>query len=212
MIRCWRLDDGRQTLVLGSNRGRLAEVIYWGPRLPDEEDLTTLYEASALDVTGGMLDANPELSICPEATRSFPGQPGLIIRHGDGVPFLPKFCLEQADLGDGVLVLTYMDQDRVLLYRARFALDPETHIIEASAELEADAPMHLHWLSAPVFPAPQLSDEMIDFAGRWCGEFQMNRTEWSPGIRYRENRTGRTGHEHFPGLIVPVRGATNATG
>ncbi|MEO0668835.1 MAG: alpha-galactosidase [Pseudomonadota bacterium] len=212
MIRCWRLDDGRQTLVLGSNRGRLAEVIYWGPRLADEEDLTTLYEASALDVTGGMLDANPELSICPEATRSFPGQPGLIIRHGDGVPFLPKFCLEQADLGDGVLVLTYMDQDRVLLYRARFALDPETHIIEASAELEADAPMHLHWLSAPVFPAPQLSDEMIDFAGRWCGEFQMNRTEWSPGIRYRENRTGRTGHEHFPGLIVPVRGATNATG
>ena len=45
---------------------------------------------------------------------------------------------------------------------------------------------------------------MIDFAGRWCGEFQLNRTAWSPGIRYRENRTGRTGHEHFPGLIVPV--------
>ena len=116
MIRCWRLDDGRQTLVLGSMRGRMAEVVYWGPRLPDEEDLTTLYEAYALDVTGGMLDVNPELSICPEATRSFPGQPGLIIRHGDGTPFLPKFCLEQADLGDGVLVLTYMDQELSLIH------------------------------------------------------------------------------------------------
>ena len=212
MIRCWRLDDGRQSLVLGSDRGRLAEVVYWGPRLPDEEDLTTLYEAYTLDVTGGMLDANPELSICPEATRSFPGQPGLIIRNGDGTPFLPKFCLEQADLADNVLVLTYLDQDRTLTYRARFAIDPATHIIEASAELDAEQPMHLHWLSAPVFPAPQLSDEMIDFAGRWCGEFQMNRTPWSPGMRYRENRTGRTGHEHFPGLIVPVRGASNASG
>ncbi|MEO0401865.1 MAG: alpha-galactosidase [Pseudomonadota bacterium] len=212
MIRCWRLDDGRQTLVLGSDRGRLAEVVYWGPRLPDTEDLTTLYEAYTLDVTGGMLDANPELSICPEATRSFPGQPGLIIRNGDGSPFLPKFCLEQADLAEDVLILTYLDQDRTLTYRARFAIDPTTHIIEASAELEADHPMHLHWLSAPVFPAPQLSDEMIDFAGRWCGEFQMNRTPWSPGMRYRENRTGRTGHEHFPGLIVPVRGASNASG
>ena len=78
--------------------------------------------------------------------------------------------------------------------------------------LEADAPVHLHWLAAPVLPAPQLSDEMIDFAGRWCGEFQPNTTSWSPGMRYRENRTGRTGHEHFPGLIVPVRGATNTQG
>ncbi|MEO0379047.1 MAG: alpha-galactosidase, partial [Pseudomonadota bacterium] len=212
MISCWRLDDGRQSLVLGSDKGRLAEVVYWGPSLPETEDLTTLYEAYALDVTGGMLDANPELSICPEATRSFPGQPGLIIRAGDGTPFLPKFCLERADVAENVLILTYMDQDRVLTYRARFAIDPATHIIEASAEVEADQPMHLHWLSAPVFPAPQLSDEMIDFAGRWCGEFQMNRTPWSPGIRYRENRTGRTGHEHFPGLIVPVRGASNAMG
>ena len=78
MIRCWRLDDGRQTLILGSKRDRLAEVVYWGPRLPDDEDLETVYRAHELDVTGGMLDANPELSICPEATRTFPGQPGLI--------------------------------------------------------------------------------------------------------------------------------------
>ncbi|MEO0765661.1 MAG: alpha-galactosidase, partial [Pseudomonadota bacterium] len=103
MSACWRLDDGRQTLVLGSDRGRLAEVVYWGPSLPESEDLATLYEAYTLDVTGGMLDVNPELSICPEATRSFPGQPGLIIRNGDGTPFLPKFCLERADVGENVL-------------------------------------------------------------------------------------------------------------
>ena len=68
MIRTWRLDDRRQSLILGSRREHLAEVIYWGPRLPDEEDLEALYGANAIDVTGGMLDLNPELSICPEAT------------------------------------------------------------------------------------------------------------------------------------------------
>jgi alpha-galactosidase len=31
-------------------------------------------------------------------------------------------------------------------------------------------------------------------------------------MRFRENRTGRTGHEHFPGLIVPCTGATNTQG
>jgi len=212
MIRTWRLDDTRQTLVLGSYRDRLAEVIYWGPRLPEDENLDTLYSALALDVTGGMLDMHPELSLCPEATRSFPGQPGLILRAADGAPILPKFCLSQATQVDSLLTLIYRDDAADLTYTARFSLNPVTHIIEADAQIDAATPVHLHWLSAPVFPAPQQSDEMIDFAGRWCGEFQMNRTAWSAGIRYRENRTGRTGHEHFPGLIVPCRGATNATG
>ena len=70
----------------------------------------------------------------------------------------------------------------------------------------------MQWLAAPVVPAPQNGEDIIDFSGRWCGEFQLNRTKWSPGIRYRENRTGRTGHEHFPGLILPCHGATNTSG
>ena len=212
MIRNWRLDDGRQTLVLGSRNDHLAEVVYWGPRLPDGEDLETLYRANELDVTGGMLDANPELSICPEATRTFPGQPGLILRDGSGTPILPTFCFETADEDSTSLKLTFRDAKNGLSYTASLAIDPATHVIEAMAALECDSATHLHWLSAPVFPAPQLADEMIDFSGRWCGEFQMNRVPWSPGMRYRENRTGRTGHEHFPGLLVPCRGATNAAG
>lgn len=211
-VRSWRIEDGRQSLVLASRRDRLAEVVYWGPRLPEGEDAAALLAAGALDVTGGMLDANPELSICPEATRSFPGQPGLILRDADGAPFLPEFRFEAEEAAEGALVLTYSDRTGALTYRARFAIDPATHVVEAQATLEAARPMHLHWLAAPVLPAPQLSDEMIDVSGRWCGEFRLNRTAWSPGIRYRENRTGRTGHEHFPGLIVPCRGATNAQG
>ncbi|MDA4847674.1 alpha-galactosidase [Hoeflea poritis] len=212
MIQCWRLDDRRQTLVLGSHRKHLAEVIYWGPRLPDDEDLDTLFAVHAIDVTGGMLDLNPELSVSPEATRTFPGQPGLIVRASDGTQLLTKFCLVQAQEEPGRLNLFYTDENNGLTYSARFAINSRTHVIEAQAALESDEPIHLHWMSAPVMPAPQLSDEMIDVSGRWCGEFQLNRTVWSPGVRFRENRTGRTGHEHFPGLIVPCRGATNTQG
>ncbi|WP_424933314.1 alpha-galactosidase [Amaricoccus macauensis] len=212
MIRHWCLQDARQSIVLASENDHLPEVVYWGPRLPDGEDRTTLFRAYGIDVTGGMLDRNPELSICPEATRSFPGQPGLILRDGSGNPLLPKFCFEEAIEAPDRLELVYRDQTGLLTYRAIYTITPATHVIEARAVLESETPVNLHWLAAPVFPAPQLSDEMIDFAGRWCGEFQANRTAWSPGIRYRENRTGRTGHEHFPGLIVPCRGATNCHG
>ena len=210
MTTCWRLDDGRQTLVLGSAEGRLAEVIYWGRRLPDAEDLAVLHHAHRLDVTGGMLDANPELSICPEASRSFPGQPGLVLRDSQGAPVHPSFRLQGAEQAENALTLIYADGP--LTYTASFAIDPATHVIEAWAELSCSGPIRSDWLAAPVLPAPQLADEMIDFSGRWIGEFQLNRTRWAPGIHMRESRTGRTGHEHFPGLILPVRGATNTTG
>ncbi|MEP2782209.1 MAG: alpha-galactosidase [Pseudoruegeria sp.] len=212
MIQCWRLDDTRQTLVLGSHAGHLAEVVYWGARLPQSEDLETLYKAYQVDVTGGMLDQNPSLSICPEAARTFPGQAGLGLRAANGVPIRPKFNFQKADETGGTLVLAYTDATLALTYEARFRIDAETHVIETQAAVTSDAPIHLNWLAAPVLPAPQLSDEMIDFSGRWCGEFMLNRIPWSPGSHQRENRTGRTGHEHFPGLIVPCRGTTNTSG
>jgi len=199
-------------MVLAAHGDRLPEVVYWGVPLPMDEDLARLQAAHALDVTGGMLDSNPDPSICPEATRSFPGQPGLILRDGEGTPLLPKFCFRSADQTADDLTLVFEDTASLLTYTAHFSTDRHTRIITTRAVLEASRPVHLHWLAAPVLPGSQQCDEMIDFSGRWCGEFQMNRTPWSAGMRYRENRTGRTGHEHFPGLILPERGATNTQG
>ncbi len=207
----WRLDDGRQTLVLTTTGDRLPQVVYWGAALPAGENLATLHVANAIDVTGGMLDENPDLSLCPEAARSFPGQPGLVLRDTGGTPLLPSFCFDAADQSDG-LRLTYTDADNGLTLTFTFEADAETRLITCQTTLDATRPVHLHWLAAPVLPAPQQSVEVIDVSGRWCGEFQLSRTAWSAGIRYRENRTGRTGHEHFPGLIIPCVGTTNTGG
>jgi len=212
VISCWRLDDTRQTLVLASRCNRLPQAVYWGASLPPDEDLETLFAASEIDVTGGMLDENPELSLCPEATRSFPGQPGLTLRDQSGSPLLPSFRFDRAETTENALTLICEDAKNGLSYRAEFVIDPETHVLVMVSQISAQNPVHLHWLAAPVLPAPQLSDEMIDISGRWCGEFQLNRTAWSAGIHARENHTGRTGHEHFPGLLVPCRGATNTQG
>ena len=208
----WRLDDSRQTFVLAAKDGRLPQVIYWGAPLPLDEDLATINAAHAIDVTGGMLDENPALSICPEASQTFPGQPGLILRSEQGTLLLPAFSFESEDINTNAFKLVYGDASLGLRYTAYFHLTPDTHVITAHAELDADRPIHLQWFAAPVFPASQQSAEMIDFAGRWCGEFFPQRTDWNAGMRIRENRTGRTGHEHFPCLIIPEHGATNTLG
>ena len=216
-VRTWRIDDhdpetgARQTMAFAAEGDRLPQVIYWGPPLPSDAPLETLARADQIDITGGMLDANPDLSLCPEASRSFPGQPGMILRGHDGSPLLPRFTFASDDTSDG-LTLIYSDDANGLTLTFRFVPDTSTRIITCKTILEARKSIHLHWLAGPVLPAPQQSSEMIDVSGRWCGEFQLNRTAWSPGMRYRENRTGRTGHEHFPGLLIPCFGATNTQG
>ncbi|MFK7761790.1 MAG: alpha-galactosidase [Roseobacter sp.] len=212
MIQCWRLDDARQSFVLASINERCPQVVYWGAPLPAQEDLEALVAAQTADVTGGMLDAYPDLSLCPEAARSFPGQPGLVLRAEDGKPLVPKFTLDGVKTTSQNLIITCADAEQGLIYTAEIALDRDTHVLTCTAHLRAQNPVFLDWLAAPVLPAPQHSDEMIDFAGRWCGEFQPNTTPWTAGIRLRESRTGRTGHEHFPGLILPCHGATNTAG
>jgi alpha-galactosidase len=211
MINTYRLDDGHQTLVLASHNDRLPQVTYWGASLPADENLMVLFKANVIDVTGGMLDENPDLSICPEAARSFPGQPGLIVRDTEGTLLVPKFLVKTVDQSD-VLTFVCADNENGLTLTFGFDVDPETHVITCQTTLDATQPVHLHWLAAPVVPAPQQSDEIIDVSGRWCREFKLNRTAWSAGMRFRENLTGRTGHEHFPGLLIPTVGTTNTRG
>ena len=84
-----------------------------------------------------MLDQNPELSICPEATRSFPGQPGLVVRNMDGSPLLPQFCFSKAIENENALELIYEDQQNILNYSATFTINEKTHVITSFANITA---------------------------------------------------------------------------
>jgi alpha-galactosidase len=203
----WRLDAGDQTLAFASGGG-IPECIYWGPRLPGGEDLAQLAAAARADLTGGMLDVLPPLSLCPEAARSFQGQPGLVLAGTDGAPLLPAFTLARAEKGEGRLTFVSTAPGLTL-----------THVLAAEATgavtlrtlLEAERPVRVLWLAAPVLPGPQ-SGGIIDVSGRWTREFHLNFLPWTPGIRLRESRTGRSGHEHPPYAILAETGCTDTEG
>ena len=91
----WRLDCGSQTLLLGGGND-LAEVFYWGARLPDAEHPQTIWAATRLDYSGGVLDRVPSLSICPEISKTFAGHPGLRIRAATGERIEPQFVFVNA--------------------------------------------------------------------------------------------------------------------
>ncbi len=200
----WRVDAPGQTLVLASDGG-IPSAIYWGVSLPDGQDLEALRQVCERDVTGGMIDQLPDLSLCPEAGNSFQGQAGLVL-YRDAKPVYPRCKLIR---GDG---REFVCRDAAVGVTLTFKFEIEGGVIAASTLLEADEAMVVHHLAAPVLPGPQFGSEILDFTGRWIGEFQMESAPWRAGIHMREARGGRSGHEHPPIAYFPETGAQNTSG
>ena len=203
----WRIDTPAQTIALVT-QGGIPEVSYWGPRLPDTEDLAQLAASARLDLTGGMIDRLPSLSLTPESGRAFSGQPGLVVADASGAPLHPAFTFDRAEETEGSLRLISRAGGITLTH---VLTAQATGVITLQTLLDSDAPVRVQWLAAPVLPAPQQGG-MIDVSGKWTREFHLNHVEWTPGIRLREARTGRSGHEHPPYLILTGEGCTNTAG
>nr|WP_208103363.1 alpha-galactosidase [Rubellimicrobium sp. CFH 75288] len=189
-------------MVLATGGG-VPEAVWWGPALPPDEDLAELAQAARMDRTGGMLDVLAPLTLCPGPGEPWQGQPGLVLAAADGAPLVPRFRFSDAEEDDEALRLVSRAEGLTLIHS--FRTEP-TGVLVMRTRLESEAPVRMQWLAAPVLPAPQ-SGDILDFHGRWTREFHPVLTPWTPGIRLRESRTGRSGHEHPPWVLFPHEGA-----
>lgn len=206
----WRLDSSRQTLVFSAAQG-IPECLYWGTRLPDGENPEALLGNQQRPIPGASLDIPVPLSLCPEESQGWPGQPGLDISTPDGQRLLSAFRLESAEQSENTLTFVLSDQPTGLRLTHTITLNTNTETIKAQSTLEfteqsdpgdhSKPAIRVDWLSAPVLPVPDSVTRIMDFAGRWCGEFQPQTTDWQLGIHSRESREGRTGHAHVPLLF-----------
>ena len=211
-MQTWRLDHGQQTLVLASRDSNMAFVAYWGASLPADTCLPTLAAAQERDVTGGMIDAHSPVTLCPVEGDAFPGQPGLLATDQQGIAIMPSFTLQEALVLPNKLILSYRDEAHGLSYEARIEAAHTPGVWRLSASLGADQPILVHWLAAPVFPAADSMANIQEYGGRWVGEFKAHQRTWGPSALVRENRTGRTGHEHFPGSLTMTDSASTTQG
>jgi alpha-galactosidase len=205
-VKTWRLDAGAQTLVFACDDG-LARVVYWGAQLPEAEDLAQIAASARNDLTGGMMDVLAPLSLTPD--QGFAGQAGLVLTDVLGAPLEPRFAFDRAETTANSIAFHAHASGLRLTHVIKAQL---TGVFTLQTLLEADAPLRVQWLAAPVLPAPQLADHMIDVAGRWIGEFRLQSVPWSAGIRLREARTGRSGHEHPPYVLLPELGCSKTAG
>ncbi|OYV35996.1 MAG: hypothetical protein B7Z81_07940, partial [Acidocella sp. 20-61-6] len=150
VMQTWRVDAGAQTLVIASDGG-VPVAIYWGARLPEDEDLAQIAGAGEADLTGGMLDANPAVSFCPQSSEAFPGQPGLVMAEADGTPLHPRFRFAEAQVSDTGLSLTSVAGSLTLIHT--ISIEGDTGVIALRSALSADRAVRVQWLAAPVLPS-----------------------------------------------------------
>ena len=207
----WRLDAGAATLVLASEGEGLPAVVWLGGALPPGEDPAALTAAGRRSPQGGELDVVASASVCPEPARGWPGWPGLEAARTHR-PLAPRLCGEGAV--DGA-TFRWRGEDRAagLAYALNVRVEGDGLFALSAALTNAGADaLRVAWLCAPALPAPARCRETVEFSGRWCGEFRESRVPWAPGARLRESREGRSGHAHFPGLVLPEPGCGHTAG
>lgn len=211
-MQTWRVDTPSQTIVLVQKGASLPFVCYLDSALPIYEDLEQIALSNHGDILGGMLDELPPMSLSPQISETYQGQLGSIFRDQQGKNIFPRFTKCLADVSTNAITFTCSDPHTGITLIFDIIGHIESDMFELKTTAKSKMPVFVEWLSTPVLPATQNSDKTIEVTGRWCGEFQFNEHPWSAGARLRDTASGRTGHESFPGLIIPEIGTTNSQG
>ncbi|MGC8627795.1 MAG: alpha-galactosidase [Acidimicrobiales bacterium] len=195
----------------------LPRLVYWGDDLGplSDEDLAALPLAGQPGAPAGFYPAPVTMS--PSRAQGWPGWPGLS-GHRSGRFTQPLFVLDSATTNssaptrtgkgaanpasetqpDGHQVLTYSGTDQLAQLRleGELRLSPEGVLQHrqtlTSTACAADEPYTVDDLVC-LFPVPGQVSDVLDHAGRWANEAQLQRTKLGQGTWLREQRRGRTG-------------------
>lgn len=194
-MKAYRIDGGAVTLVLATHGGAPWPV-HLGGRLPADEDLTALADASRHPVHASQPDVpvSPSLSTLPGL--GYLGPPSLELRRGAAAVSL-ELVLADVQAARDRIGLTLRDAKAGVTLRLDWAIGAgdvvsvRTTIANAGTE-----PLALDWLASLALPLPGWADHMTRFHGRWAGEMQA---ETGPIPHGENGGAARGGRPDFTG-------------
>ncbi len=202
------LRAGGVSLVLDSSDGRLPAVLHWGADLGelDAADLGALGVAVAPMPLPSSPDVPVRVSLVPEVSTGYLGEPGLVGSRAGGGDWSPRWLVSAVDrVGDGV---TYRAADEAcgLGLVVEVELTPQGLVrLRAAVTNLGEGDYDVTSLSVAL-PLPRRAREVLDLAGSWGSERHPQRLPLAIGQHRRENRAGRTGFDAPTVLHVGVPG------
>ncbi|MCX6127558.1 MAG: alpha-galactosidase, partial [Proteobacteria bacterium] len=213
-LQFFRLDGSASTLVFLSRARSTPEIIYWGPLLSKTCSLASLYQLQERPLSFASLDQEAPLSLCPEESRGFSGSPGLLM-HRSGRAYGHRMTLVGTKQSNDEIVFQLEDQNSNISLEITIHLDASDDLLCASSQIQnrGPTPLSIEQLACASLPLPASFQELLLLHGRWGGEFQLERQNFSRAAAVQiDNHSGRTSHEHFPGLIAGVAGFGESQG
>lgn len=185
-------------------------VAHWGAPLPGV-GLPGLRALTDAGTPHSDLDESVEPGLVRETGRGFTGRPALRGHRGP-YDFSPLFRVESLRQDADTVELTLVEPSARLELAYRFTMTPEgVLLVDTALTNGGDQPYSLDEL-AVWLPLPDRATETLDFSGRWLRERQPNRLPLAPGLRVRESREGRSGHDYTIVQCALTDGATTEHG
>ncbi|MDG1323097.1 MAG: alpha-galactosidase, partial [Porticoccaceae bacterium] len=194
-------------------RGDSPVILYWGSRLADETSPDMLALLATSQELQASLPQEPPIGLSPQTAAGFSGSPGVQL-HRDGLQWAVYTRIESVSLTDNKLTIISVCQGTQIQLIHCLALDHETDVLAATTEIVnmGESSLWLDRCDAPCVPIPKHYSKILSFTGRWGNEFQSQSIDRFMGAYVRENRSGRTSHDSFPGVIVHTEQTNESSG
>ncbi len=197
------LSTSRTQLTLDVSKGHRPRIVYWGAKLSHAlKDELTLLAQRQWAYGGPGVDIDDSLS--NELGSGNPGPSGFLA-HRQAQNWAALFELaEVRHISKCAVQIVCLDAKHDLRVTYHLSIDPDSHVLEASTEVEnlAAKTLEIDWCAALCLPLDQRLDRILGFTGRWAHEFAREEVELFRGSYVRENKSGRTSHDNFPGFIA----------
>jgi alpha-galactosidase len=153
------------------------------------------------------------ITLSPEAATGFMGSPGVQM-HRSGRQWAIYAKTKSVNLVDNQLTIISQCHGAEIQLTHCLALHASTDVLTATTAITniGSSALWLDRCDAPCIPLPMRYNKILGFTGRWANEFQQVSIDRFPGAYVRENRSGRTSHDSFPGVVVHTEDTNESSG
>lgn len=212
------LTAGGTSLILDVESAQAMPIIrHWGAAVPaaDDQDLRRLLDAQRPPRVTDQIDDTPELTLLPEQSRAWYGEPGLDLTERDGAPITRLHrtgtTLTADEDGTQRLTITAQDADAERLsLRVDLEMLP-TGLIRQCVTLTSHTVLDVRSVT-PTLPVPAYASELMDLVGRHLRERHPQRLPFAMGAHRRATTRGRTSLQSATLIAAGTTGFTFETG
>ena len=195
-------------------------ILYWGARLGADTTPEMIALMGTRQEAQACMPEEASIALSPELGAGFQGNAGIQV-HRNGGQWASYSQIESVtEDGDGnankssTLTVVSICPATQIKITHRLALDHQSDVLTATTQLTniGDSTLWVDQCSAPSIPVPMHYNKILGFAGRWGNEFQRQPVDRFMGTYLRENRSGRTSHDSFPGVILHTEQTNEGAG